>query len=135
MKQTVYLDMDGTIYPLYEQTNWLARLRAEDSTVFNADETMITESELYKHFPKDKYEIKIFSMTPLGATKQYADEVIKVKNEWLDRHFPTLKSRIYRAYGHSKNLRNSKTAILVDDSETIRANFNGKAINPKELWG
>lgn len=134
-KKTVYLDMDGTIYPLYTQTDWLARLRAEDKTVFSADEQMITEAELYTHFPKDKYDIKIFSMTPLGATKKYADEVIEVKNEWLDKYFPTLRKRIYKAYGHSKNLRNSDKAILVDDSEIIRQNFNGKAINPTDLWG
>lgn len=134
-KTKVYLDMDGTIYPLYEQKNWLARLRAEDKTVFSANEQMITETELYTHFPTDKYEITIFSMTPLGATKKYADEVIEVKNEWLDKYFPTLQRRIYRAYGHSKNLRNSNNAILVDDSEIIRKNFKGKAINPMELWG
>lgn len=135
MKKIVYLDMDGTIYPLYTQKNWLARLRAEDSSVFSADEQMVTETELYAHFPKEDYDIKIFSMTPLGATQKYADEVIKVKNEWLDKYFPTLKSRIYRAYGHSKNLKNSENAILVDDSEVIRNNFKGKAINPAELWG
>ena len=134
-KKTVYLDMDGTIYPLYTQTDWLERLRAEDKTVFSADEQMVTESELYKHFPKEKYDIKIFSMTPLGATKKYADEVIEVKNAWLDKYFPTLKTRIYKAYGHSKNLRNCENAILVDDSEVIRDNFKGVAINPNELWG
>lgn len=133
-KKTVYLDMDGTIYPLYEQKNWLARLRAEDSTVFGADEQMVTEDELYTHFPKEEYDIKIFSMTPLGASNEYADEVIEVKNEWLDKHFPTLKTRIYRKYGFSKNLRNSSTAILVDDNERIRADFKGHAIDPKELW-
>ena len=134
-KKTVYLDMDGTIYPLYTQNNWLARLRAEDKTVFSADEQLITESELYKHFPKDKYRIKIFSMTPLKASEKYAQEVIEVKNEWLDKYFPTLTERIYKPYGNNKNLKNSANAILVDDSAVIRKNFKGKAIDPNKLWG
>lgn len=133
-RQTVYLDMDGTIYPLYEQPDWLARLRAEDATVFSAPVAMVTEEELFMLFPITRYEIRILTMTPMDASKEYCEAVIKAKEEWLDQFFPTITKRIYRAYGHNKNLAHSASAILIDDNETIRATFRGTAINPSDLW-
>ena len=32
-KQTIYLDMDGTIANLYGQKDWLKRLQSEDTSV------------------------------------------------------------------------------------------------------
>ena len=31
----IWLDLDGTVYDLYNVENWEPRLRAEDPTVFN----------------------------------------------------------------------------------------------------
>ena len=136
MKKTnVYLDMDGTIADLYNRPNWLEDLINGQTKPFEEAEPMTTEATLYKHFPKDKYNIKILSMTPKNATKEYCKRVEKAKNEWLDKHFPTLKNRIYLPYGDNKNLKNSKNAILVDDSEPIRKSYRGKALNPADLWG
>jgi hypothetical protein len=133
-RQTVYLDMDGTIYPLYTQKNWLARLRSGDPSVFSADEQIVSEARLYEVFPTDRYDVRILSMTPAGATKEYAEQVKNVKDAWLDKFFPTLTKRIYKPYGHNKNLKNSANAILVDDSEVIRKNFKGLALDPVALW-
>jgi 5'(3')-deoxyribonucleotidase len=135
MKKTVYLDLDGTIADLYNIENWLPRLKASDEKIFLECKPIITEAELLSHFPTDKYEIRVLSMTPLGATKEYCKNVEEQKNQWLDKFFPSLTKRIYRAYGHNKNLKNSENAILVDDSEPIRNSWRGTAINPAELWG
>ena len=135
MKKTrVYLDMDGTIADLYNQKNWLEDLIAEKVEPFANAEPMTTEEILYEVFPKDKYEIKILSMTPKNATREYCKRVEEVKSEWLNKYFPTLTKRIYLPYGNNKNLKNSKNAILVDDSEPIRENYRGTAINPSTLW-
>lgn len=136
MKKTnVYLDMDGTIANLYGQTDWLGRLLKEEDNLFATCEPMTTEEVVFKHFPKDKYNVKVLSMTPKGATKNYCERVIEEKNAWLDKFFPNITERHYLPYGHNKNLKNSIKAILVDDNETIRNNFKGLAINPTELWG
>lgn len=134
-RQVVYLDMDGTIFNLYEQENWLERLRSEDPLVFSGDNRIITEERLRIFFPESEYDVRILSMTPLNASNEYCEKVIETKNAWLDKYFPSITKRIYRKYGHNKNLRNSKTAILIDDSEPIRNSWNGTAINPAELWG
>ena len=134
-RQVVYLDMDGTIFNLYEQENWLDRLRNEDPLVFSGDNRLITEERLRIYFPADEYDVRILSMTPLNVSNEYCEKVIEMKNAWLDAYFPSISKRIYRKYGHNKNLRNSKNAILIDDSEPIRKSWKGIAINPAELWG
>ena len=123
-----------------------AKLRREPESdrnpVFEKDETdekeikneKKTEKSDKKIQSKEKYEIKILSMTPKNATREYCKRVEKAKDEWLDKYFPSLKKRIYLPYGNNKNLKNSVNAILVDDSEPIRENYRGTAINPSTLW-
>jgi 5'(3')-deoxyribonucleotidase len=133
-KITVYLDMDGTIANLYNQPNWLDRLLAEDETPFTECEPMTTEENLFRLFPKDRYEIKVLTMTPKNATKEYCEKVIIAKENWLNRFFPNITTRIYKPYGNNKNLANAHRHILIDDNAEIRKNFKGLAINPTELW-
>ena len=129
----LYLDMDGTIADLYGQENWLPKLRNEDKQVFKECQPLITETQLLndiKKIFKEDIEIVILSMTPKDASKEYCEQVKQQKNEWLDKFFPNLTKRIYRPYGHNKNLKNSSNAILIDDSEPIRKNYKGIALAP-----
>lgn len=133
-KTTVYLDMDGTIADLYGTYAWLERLTAEDETPFLEAEPMTTEETLFELFPEDIFEIRVLTMTPKDATKEYCERVREAKEAWLNTYFPNIEKRYYKAYGDNKNLKNAKNAILVDDNEKIRNNFKGYAINPTELW-
>ena len=129
-KQIVYLDMDGTIADLYGIANWLEKLENEIAGLFLECEPFLTEQELQNYFPSDKYELRICSMTPLNATKEYCQVVINEKNQWLDKYFPSITHRVYMAYGTNKNLKNSVNHILIDDNETIRQSFKGLAFEP-----
>lgn len=131
-KINVYLDMDGTIADLYNEPNWLEDLMASNVRPFENAKPMTTEKVLREIFPADKYEIKILSMTPKNATKEYCEKVAETKNAWLDKYFPTITKRYYLPYGNNKNLKNSKNAILVDDNEEIRKNYKGQAFYP--MW-
>ena len=133
-KITVYLDMDGTIADLYNTTDWLERLTNADETPFIEAEPMTTEEELFNIFPTDLYEVRVLTMTPKDATKEYCERVKEAKEAWLNTYFPNIEKRLYKAYGDNKNLKNAKNAILVDDNKKIRDNFKGYAINPTELW-
>ena len=134
-KIKVYLDLDGTVASLYTEKNWLKRLRDEEEGLFLNLNPMITQEELFEKFPQEKYDIRILSMTPLGASKPFCEKVIEEKNAWLDKHFPALKKRIYQKYGHNKNVKNSANAILIDDNKAIRESWKGIALNPAQLWG
>ena len=133
-KINVYLDMDGTIADLYGEKGWLEDIIAENVRPFVNAKPMTTEEVLFSIFPRDKYEIKILSMTPKNAKREYCEKVAKAKSEWLDLYFPNLTKRIYLPYGDNKNLKNSAKAILVDDSEPIRKSYRGTALNPASLW-
>ena len=133
-KQTVYLDMDGTVADLYNSNDWLKRLINEDTEIFKECKPLVTQEKLFEKYPQDKYDIKVLSMTPKGASKEYCEHVIQQKNEWLDKYFPQLQKRIYKKYGYNKNLKNSKNAILIDDNEKIRNNFKGLALAPNWAW-
>lgn len=134
-KQKVYLDMDGTIANLYDQKNWLQKLQKEDKTIYLKCLPLITEEKLFEYFPKEYYEIVILSMTPKNCSKSYHKNVIAQKNEWLNYFFPHLTKRIYKKFGYNKNLKNSKNAILIDDSFEIRQSFKGRSYSPSDIWG
>lgn len=134
-KIKVYLDLDGTIASLYTEKNWLKRLRDEEKGLFLNLRPMISQDKLLEIFPQEKYDIRILSMTPLGASKPFCEKVVEEKNAWLDEYFPVLKKRIYQKYGYNKNVKNSANAILVDDNEAIRKSWKGIALNPAQLWG
>lgn len=133
-KINVYLDMDGTIADLYGQENWLEMLIEEKDGAFINCEPLTTEKVLLGLFPTDKYNVKILSMTPKNASKEYCKKVIAEKNAWLDKYFPNITNRHYLPYGNNKNLKNSSKAILIDDNATIRNNYKGLALNPADLW-
>ena len=129
-KKIVYLDMDGTIADLYNQENWLEKLINEDNKIFLDCKPLISEKELLKIFPIDKYDLRVCSMTPKNATKQYCKNVIEQKNIWLNKFFPSITKRYYLPYGNNKNYKNSKNCILVDDNLKIRENYKGLALAP-----
>ena len=131
-KQVVYLDMDGTIANLYGMNNWLESLENEVEGLFLNCEPLVSENKLKEFFPSEEYELRICSMTPLNATNEYCQVVIKEKNQWLDKYFPSITHRVYMEYGNHKNLKNSKNHILIDDNETIRNSYKGLALYP--LW-
>lgn len=133
-KRKVYIDMDGTIADLYNKKGWLYGLENEMASVFIDLKPLTTEEKLLSVFPPSHFEVVILSMTPKNASPAYRLQVIKEKNAWLDRYFPSLQKRIYKKYGYNKNLKNSIDAILVDDNEKIRQNFKGVAIPPKYIW-
>lgn len=132
-KQKVYLDLDGTVYDLYSIDGWLDHLRKENAKVFNMLGAVVTERELLKQYPLDKFDITVLTMLPKGASKKFAREVTKVKSEWLDEHFPSITNRIFMKYGNDKNIGQAVNSILIDDNEAIRRAWNGVPVKPK--WG
>lgn len=132
-KQTIYIDMDGTIADLYNEPNWLKSLRNEESGLFIRLRPLTSEKVLLKKFPKSKFRLVILSMTPKGATQEYCEKVKREKEAWLSNNFPSIKEKIFIKYGNNKNLKNSHKAILIDDNEIIRNTFNGVAIHPQQI--
>lgn len=127
----ILLDMDGTISDTYSIPNWLEQLRAESTLPFEVALPLISESTLLSMFEGEN--IIICTMLPKGVQlgTPYADACQRAKQQWLERYFPSLQNAVlFMEYGDNKSLGElSKNCLLVDDSSTIRDNFNGYTLN------
>ena len=127
----VLLDMDGTISDTYSVPNWPELLRAESTLPFEIALPLIDESTLLSLFENEN--IVICTMLPKGVQlgAPYADACQRAKQQWLKRYFPSLQNAVlFMEYGDNKSLGEfSKNCLLVDDSVTIRDNFNGYTLN------
>ena len=127
----ILLDMDGTIADTYNVPNWLDQLRNESTLPFEVARPLVSESTLLSLFGNEN--IVICTMLPKGVAlgTPYADACQRAKQQWLERHFPSLQNAVlFMEYGDNKSLGEfSKNCLLVDDSATIRDNFNGYTLN------
>ena len=131
----ILLDMDGTISDTYSVPNWLDQLRNESVKPFEMAKPLISESTLLSLFTDEN--IIVCTMLPKGVQlgTPYADACQQAKREWLDKYFPSLTNILFMEYSNDKSLGEySKNYLLVDDSDAIRANFNGYTLNANILW-
>lgn len=123
--------MDGTISDTYSVPNWLDQLRNESVKPFEMAEPLISESTLLSLFTDEN--IIVCTMLPKGVSlgTPYADACQRAKQQWLKRYFPSLQNAVlFMEYGDNKSLGEfSKNCLLIDDSATIRDNFNGDTLN------
>lgn len=130
----VLLDMDGTIANTYAISDWLDQLRNESVKPFEVAEPLISESTLLSLFTDEN--IIVCTMLPKGVAlgTPYANACQQAKREWLGKYFPNLTNILFMEYGNDKSLGDySKNCLLVDDSDTIRSNFNGYTLNASIL--
>ena len=127
----ILLDMDGTISDTYSVPNWLDQLRNESTLPFEVARPLVSESTLLSLFENEN--IVICTMLPKGVAlgTPYADACQRAKQQWLERYFPRLQNAVlFMEYGDNKSLGEfSKNCLLIDDSATIRDNFNGYTLN------
>lgn len=142
---TIWFDMDGTIYELYRIPNWLERVRQMDMSVFSDG------------FPRNDYEridvavealsaagwrVGVVTWAPKGATLHEINEVGRVKFDWLCRFFPALADGHFACipYGDSKanfvvemESAGDGLNILVDDNKYVRADWRTYGENFKTI--
>ena len=133
---TIYFDMDGTIANLYGVENWLAKLRAEDSTPYTDAAPMVNTAELQlllAILQNRGYEIGIISWLAKNSTKAYDKAVRKAKIEWLKATLPEIhfnEMHIVK-YGTRKDyVAKDKNGIIFDDDDRVRDKWRGLALNP-----
>ena len=138
MIKYLVFDMDGTIADLYGVENWLAMLRAEDSTPYAIAKPlydMDTLNTLLTELKAFGYRVVVTTWLANGSSNAYSKEVARVKKEWLDKWgFPY--DRYYPvAYGTPKqNVTRGKAEyqILFDDNDDVRAEWDlGYSVDAK----
>lgn len=121
----IYFDLDGTLYPLYQDPKWLERLLAEDETVF-AGGCLYDKDELadtIMSLQSKGYEIGVITWLPKDATAEYEKRCAQVKREWVREYLPMVSDFNAVSYGKPKQqfAKRAETIILVDDDDRVRA--------------
>lgn len=133
---TIYFDMDGTIADLYNVENWLPKLRAENPSPYAEAEAMVNmgELQLYLSILQNRgCKLGVISWLSKGSSKSYDKMVRKAKKNWLRENLPeiTFDETHFVKYGTRKDyIAKDKDGILFDDSEEVRNNWRGIAVNP-----
>ena len=133
---TIYFDMDGTIADLYNVENWLPKLRAENPSPYVEAEAMINmgELQLYLSILQNRgCKLGVISWLSKGSSKSYDKMVREAKKNWLKENLPeiTFDETHFVKYGTRKDyIAKDKDGILFDDSEEVRNNWRGIAVNP-----
>ncbi len=133
---TIYFDMDGTIADLYNVENWLPKLRAENPAPYAEAEAMVDtgELQLYLSILQNRgYKLGVISWLSKGSSKSYDKIVREAKKNWLRENLPeiTFDETHFVKYGTRKDyIAKDKDGILFDDSEEVRKNWRGVAVNP-----
>lgn len=133
---TIYFDMDGTIADLYNVENWLPKLRAENPSPYVEAEAMINmgELQLYLSILQNRgCKLGVISWLSKGSSKSYDKKVREAKKNWLRENLPeiTFDETHFVKYGTRKDyIAKDKDGILFDDSEEVRNNWRGIAVNP-----
>lgn len=138
MRTTIFFDMDGTIVDLYNVSNWLDLLIAEDALPYEVAKPLIRLSSLARvlnRLQADGYRLGIISWTSKDGSAQYNNEVADVKRAWLARHLPSVHwDEIHiEPYGTPKQMFSNGEDILFDDEPQNRINWNGVAFNEKMI--
>ena len=87
---TIYLDLDGTVYDLYNIPNWEQKLRAEVPNMYNQNRPLYTERIHTIVSALLKLGVKFNAITKLSmtATKNYAELTTAEKKSWVRTNLP-----------------------------------------------
>lgn len=133
---TVYFDLDGTVYDLYGQSNWLPRITyLQDASAYEADNAcMVDMDKLYTVLNRliDKgYKIGVISWLAKNSNREFDKAVRKAKRNWIAKHLPQATEIHIVKYGTPKHkVANDQSGIIVDDNAEILGSWTrGKTID------
>ena len=122
----VEFDMDGTIYDLYGQENWLKALETKDSSIFLTGKVMVhvgALNEMIDRLEAIGIECCVNTWLPMYSTNSFDKECAENKKVWLENHFPKLAQKLRTvSYGTPKHMvrPNADKAIIFDDNVDVR---------------
>ena len=136
-KPTIYFDLDGTLYPLYDQPRWLDRITVDfDASAYGADDVLVDIVALHAALDQaisEGYRVGVISWLAGGSPKWYDRAVRIVKRAWVKRNLPQATEIHIVKHGTPKHLvANDRSGIIFDDDAKVRASWKGLAIDPAD---
>lgn len=130
MSKVVMFDMDGTVYDLYGQENWLGRLESNDVSVYADGAPLVNLRELEKvckALIEKGYEIGVITWLAKNGSDKFNRNTALTKKIWIENNMPYVTKFTAQKYGTPKQKALDKTvklAILVDDNKDVREMWN-----------
>lgn len=140
--KTIYYDMDGTLYDLYNLENWLESIEAEKAEIFSHEAKLFTPFFYYQilKLMEKGYNFGVITWTPKDATKAYQKQVAEEKRKWIQTHLPFVSEIHILPYGEPKQnaIKNDlQEAYLIDDNTNVCEKWNNgkerKSINVSKI--
>ena len=126
MSVKVVFDLDGTIYDLYNQKDWLYRLENEVAGVFDQPECCIVDikklTDKIMSMIEKGFQFAIISWLPFGASPEYEEICREEKACWIWENLPMITEVSLIPYGIEKQKAIQKKAqhmILIDDNKEV----------------
>lgn len=140
-KNVLCFDMDGTFVDLYAVDGWLADLVSGRTRPYEEAKPLVNLSvfaRLLNRLHDRGYALCVVSWGAKNATTDYLDEIEAAKRKWLARHLASVRfdEIAVMPYGTPKwqALDKCGQAILFDDEEANRNEWEGTAFRPEDMF-
>lgn len=128
--------MDGTIADLYGVKGWLNDLINENARPYEIAKPLMNMQVLARVLNKliaNGYEINIVSWLSKNGSQAYNEKVANAKIKWLHTHLASVKFTHIDIIEYGTPKQENRNGILFDDEKPNRENWNGIALDVKNI--
>ena len=125
MSIKIYMDLDGTVYDLYNVVNWLEKLNLEDAQVFSEGDFIGNYNEFWEICNKllaKGVQFGVITWLPMQASSEYETECTEIKRLWAKKFMPFVTEFTAQSYGVPKQnaiVKRCKRMYLLDDNSEV----------------
>ena len=125
MSIKIYMDLDGTVYDLYNVVNWLEKLNLEDAQVFSEGDFIGNYNEFWEICNKllaKGVQFGVITWLPMQASSEYETECTEIKRSWVKKFMPFVTEFTAQSYGVPKQnaiVKRCKRMYLLDDNSEV----------------
>ena len=127
---TIYFDLDGTLYDLYNIPNWLELLETENENVFAIGDLLYNENNfnniIFALLEKNVV-FGVITWLPKNASENYCAKCEEIKRNWCKNNLPFISHFTAQKYGTPKQNaidKKTKQIILIDDNKEVCEKWN-----------
>lgn len=125
MTKKIFFDLDGTVYDLYGQKDWLPKIRNEESGVFTQKAFLVDYSmfiDKIATLTRKGFTFGVITWLPMNASPEYEEVCRLEKIDWIDTWLPFTSEVNIQPYGVPKQnaiQKRAKKMFLIDDNSEV----------------